>query len=493
MRYISTRDNHRPVSAATTIDTGMVPEGGLFVPESIPSLDLPGPADATYAQTAAEVLRPLLSDFAETDLDECIARAYNPETFDAPDVIDLVPLSGGRFVMELWHGPTAAFKDVALQIMPHFVKVVKRSAGEDRHTVILVATSGDTGKAALEGFKDCPGISIVVFYPEQGVSEIQKRQMAVTDGGNTHVVAVRGNFDDCQTGVKELFGDVELKERLGGRGYMLSSANSINWGRLSPQIVYYVHAYRMLLARGELGAGDPVDFCVPTGNFGNILAGYYAQRMGLPIRRLVCASNKNRILADFFAEGVYDRNREFYRTMSPSMDILISSNLERYLFETTGHDASLVSAWYHDLAASGRFAVDARTHAAMTRTVAQGWVDEPRVLATIGSTYREHGYVLDPHTAVAVAVSEDVRWQDDVPMVIDATASPYKFSGSVLQGICGEREDDEFRSVERLHELSGAPIHRALRDLRSKPIRHKTTIGPESMKRTVLDILGVGA
>ncbi len=493
MRYISTRDNHRPVLAATAIDTGMVPEGGLFLPESIPALDLPGPTDVTYVQTAAEILRPLLSDFTETDLDECIARAYNPETFDAPEVIDLVPLSRRRFVMELWHGPTAAFKDVALQIMPHFVKVAKRNIGEDRHTVILVATSGDTGKAALEGFRDCPGISIIVFYPEQGVSDTQKRQMAVTDGENTHVVAVRGNFDDCQTGVKELFGDVELKERLGARGYMLSSANSINWGRLSPQIVYYVHAYRMLVARGELRPGDPVDFCVPTGNFGNILAGYYALRMGLPIRRLVCASNKNRILADFFTTGAYDRNRDFYRTMSPSMDILISSNLERYLYETTGHDASRVAAWYRDLAASGRFEVDGEARAAMTRFIAQGWVDEPRVLATIGRVYREHGYVLDPHTAVGVAVGEDVHRDDGVPMVIDATASPYKFSGSVLTGICGEREDDEFRSIERLHELSGAPVHRALRDLRTKPVRHDTTIGPESMKRTVLDILGVAA
>ncbi|MBD3240864.1 MAG: threonine synthase [Chitinivibrionales bacterium] len=493
MRYISTRDNHRPVPSATAIDTGMVPDGGLFVPESVPPLDLPGTTDVSYAQTATEVLRPLLSDFTEVDLAECIARAYNPDTFDAPEVIELVPLSQRRFVMELWHGPTAAFKDVALQIMPHFVKVVKRKAGEERHTVILVATSGDTGKAALEGFKNCPGISIVVFYPEQGVSEIQKRQMAVTDGDNTHVVAVRGNFDDCQSGVKELFGDVELKERLGARGFMLSSANSINWGRLSPQIVYYVHAYRMLVARGELRAGDPVDFCVPTGNFGNILAGYYAMCMGLPIRRLVCASNKNRILADFFTGGVYDRNREFHRTMSPSMDILLSSNLERFLFETTRHDASKVTAWYRELAASGRFTVDDNTRAAMVRSLVPGWVDEPRVLETIGKTYDELGYVLDPHTAVAVAVGEDIRERDEVPMVIDATASPYKFSGSVLVGICGERKDDEFRSIERLHELSGVPVHRALSDLRAKPIRHDTTIGPESMKRTVLDILGVAA
>jgi len=488
MRYASTRANRAPVSAAEAIDLGMVPEGGLFVPEDVPRLDLAALAGARYPAVAQAVLRPLLADFSEGELGACVEGAYNAGTFDAPDMVALAPLGPRRHVLELWHGPTAAFKDVALQIMPHFMNVAKRHVGEKAHTVILVATSGDTGKAALEGFKDSPGISIVVFYPDEGVSEIQKAQMATTDGGNTFVAAVKGNFDDCQAGVKELFGDRALAEQFAAHGCVLSSANSINWGRLCPQIVYYVHAYLTLAARGGVRLGDLVDFCVPTGNFGNILAGYYARRMGLPVRRLLCASNKNRVLADFFATGAYDRNREFFRTMSPSMDILISSNLERFLYEVTDHDAGRITQWYGALAREGRFRVDPATLKAMAGVIRAGWVDEPRVLDTIRATFRAHRYVLDTHTAVGVAVCEEL---DDgaVPVIIDATASPYKFASSVVKAVDGKAEGDEFAAIECLHAVSGMPVHRALAGLREKPVRHTLVIEQDRMRATVMDIV----
>lgn len=489
MHYISTRGNQAGLSSAEAIDLGMVPAGGLFVPETVPAVDVDS-LHGTYHDTASAILQPLLTDYSAEDLQGCITGAYTAESFDVGSVIELAPLDEGLYAMELWHGPTAAFKDVALQIMPLFMGVAKRAIGKEAHTVILVATSGDTGKAALEGFRNRPGVSIIVFYPHDGVSEIQKLQMVTTDGDNTHVVAVRGNFDDCQTGVKQLFGDQVFKSRLGDNGFVLSSANSINWGRLSPQIVYYFHSYRMLVERGAVQSGDPVDFCVPTGNFGNILAGYYAKRMGLPVRRLVCASNRNKILTDFLTTGEYDRNREFYRTMSPSMDILISSNLERFLFEVTGHDAERIAAWYRDLTSTGRFTVDDATRQAMAAIMTPGWVDEPQVLATIGETYTRTGYVLDTHTAVGVSVARE-QYTGDIPMVVDSTASPYKFCGSVLTGMCGERETDEFRAIERVQQLSGQPVHRALAGLRDKQVRHSRCIDIGDMNHTVRDILGL--
>jgi threonine synthase len=390
--------------------------------------------------------------------------------------------------MELWHGPTAAFKDVALQIMPLFLATAKKKVGETAHTVVLVATSGDTGKAALEGFKDSKGISIIVFYPHGGVSEIQRLQMATTDATNTHVIAVRGNFDDCQTGVKRLFGDDSLKEALSNHRIVFSSANSINWGRLCPQIVYYYYSYLALAARGELSIGDPVDFCVPTGNFGNILAGYYARRMGLPVRRLLCASNRNKILTDFFETGAYDRNRQFYRTLSPSMDILISSNLERFLFEMTGHDGTAVARLNEQLGRTGRFEIDEAIRAAMAEVVVPEWIDEQRVLETIRKTYEDHRYVLDTHTAVGVAVSHD-KGDEGVCTIIDSTASPYKFSRDVVRGITGETVSSELQSIERLHQLSGLPVHRAVDGLRDKPVRHDGVIDIDGMRDALLHIL----
>ncbi len=488
MQYISTRKNHEPVTASQAIALGMVPQGGLFVPESVPPIAATMSYGEPYQAVAEQIFTPLLHDFSRGDMTNCISRAYNRTTFDAEKVIPVVPLDGNRSFMELWHGPTAAFKDVALQIMPHFLSAAKKNIGDTSHTVILVATSGDTGKAALEGFKDCKGISIIVFYPHEGVSEIQKLQMATTNGRNTHVVAVKGNFDHCQNGVKRLLGSATLRELFGKRGIEFSSANSINWGRLCPQIVYYWTSYRALVERTIIKNGDTVNFCIPTGNFGNILAGYYALRMGLPIGKLICASNKNKVLADFFTSGRYDSNRTFFRTMSPSMDILISSNLERFLFEVTGHDAAFVDDRSRSLADTGVFTVDAKTREIMKRIITPGWVDEPEVSATIAKIFKETGYVLDTHTAVAVAVSNRIP-SDGRHTVIASTASPFKFSNHVLAGMSGELLDDEFRAIDRIAELSGIPVHRALAGLRERPVLHSKVIEKTQMKDALLEIM----
>jgi threonine synthase len=390
--------------------------------------------------------------------------------------------------MELWHGPTAAFKDVALQIMPHFMLYSKKKIGNKRHTVILVATSGDTGKAALEGFKNCEDISIIVFYPHGGVSEVQRLQMATTDGSNTYVAAVNGNFDDCQTGVKQIFSDYDLSTDLDKKGFELSSANSINWGRLCPQIVYYFHAYQMLVNNGTIRENDPVNFCVPTGNFGNILAGYYAKLMGLPIKRLVCASNKNRILSDFFSTGTYDRNRNFYKTISPSMDILISSNLERFLYEMDKKDGERINSLYTSLNVSGAFSVEKAIKENIDSVLSYGWVDEPQVLSMIKKTYEQTGYILDTHTAVAMAVCNKLGPFDE-HMVIASTASPYKFSSDVLSGLGKTVPEDEFEAVETISALSQSPVHRAISGLRSKEVKHNHVINIDQMKNFTLDII----
>ncbi|MFP4013907.1 MAG: threonine synthase [Chitinispirillaceae bacterium] len=488
MRYISTRDNSSALPSARAIDLGMVPAGGLFVPEEIPALPEVKPGES-YQETAVKVLSPFLSDFSEDEVASCVNNAYTGESFDVPGVIELAQIGSGKFVLELWHGPTAAFKDVALQIMPQFMKFAKVKSGNSSHTLILVATSGDTGKAALEGFRDTQGISIVVFYPHGGVSEIQKLQMATTEGANTHVVAVKGNFDDCQSGVKELFGDEQLRKAAAEHNVVFSSANSINWGRLCPQIVYYVKSYFDLVEKGKITSGEKIDFCVPTGNFGNILAGYYAKEMGLPVRRLICASNKNKVLTDFFKTGVYDRNRSFHRTMSPSMDILISSNLERFLFEITGHDARMVNRLYAELSETGKFDVGDWVRNRMASLVEADWVSEEEVLNTIGTTFKEFGYVLDTHTAVAVAAANRLS-DDGTPVVIASTASPYKFSGDVLAGLGGEKPLDEFESINMLRNRSNTPVHRAVDGLRQKAVRHDEVIQIEKMRETVQGIIG---
>jgi threonine synthase len=492
MRYIGTRDNYPPVSSAEAISLGMVPSGGLFLPESIPFVDPAPTATETYGQTALRVLNAFLDDYTDAQLSECIGGAYNANTFDHARVVGLTPLSDRESALELWHGPTAAFKDVALQIMPLLLQQAKNKLNETKHTVILVATSGDTGKAALEGFKNKQGVSIIVFYPHEGVSEIQKLQMVTTDGTNTHVVGVRGNFDDCQTGVKSLFGDEELGKSIAQSGYAFSSANSINWGRLCPQIVYYYRAYGMLVESGAIQPGDQVNFAVPTGNFGNILSGWYAKRMGLPIHTLLCASNKNNVLSDFIRTGVYDRNRRFYRTISPSMDILISSNLERFLYECADRDAGRLVQWYRDLADSGRFDIGPACLSRITRELKGDWADEAEALETIKAVHTQCGAVIDPHTAVGVAVSRKCA-PNDLYTIIDSTASPFKFSGDVMHALTGESAEDEFRSIERLSAISGQPVHRGLADLRQRPVNHKRIIDIDRMRETVLDILGMKA
>ncbi|NLP02019.1 MAG: threonine synthase [Fibrobacter sp.] len=488
MKYISTRGNSDPVSPSLAISLGMVPEGGLFVPATIPHPEVDFTGKCSYREMAEKILMPFLADFSANELHRCIDQAYNSTTFDTDSVIDIVSPSSDLSIMELWHGPTAAFKDVALQIMPGFMDVSRKKTGNKSHTVILVATSGDTGKAALEGFRNREGISIIVFYPHGGVSEIQKLQMATTDGDNTWVVAVKGNFDDCQTGVKRIFSDAVLRKALSGRGFEFSSANSINWGRLCPQIVYYFYAYQTLVERKKIQNGEPVNFCVPTGNFGNILAAYYARMMGLPVRKLICASNKNRVLSDFFSTGKYNANREFYRTTSPSMDILISSNLERFLYEVNGHESSQVISWYDSLGRFGEFKIGMELKSRIDSMLLYGWVDEEEVHSTIRDFYRETGYVLDTHTAVGTALCR--RMKDiDAHTVIASTASPFKFSCEVLSSIEGKRCEDEFESIERLSRLSGMPVHRGLDRLREREVRHDRVIGIDNMKDTVTDII----
>jgi len=486
MRYIGTHANHPFVSASEAVLLGMVPRGGLFVPEFIPRLD-PETLDlANYLETARRIMAPYFTDFSPEILDSCLCRAYNAETFHAPDIIDLKPLGRRRFLLELYHGPTAAFKDIALQLMPHLTTTAKALTGDKTHTLILVATSGDTGKAALEGYKNVEGISIVVFYPHGGVSEVQRLQMTTTDGTNTKVFAVRGNFDDCQTGVKALFLDSILREYLAEQSIQLSTGNSINWGRLAPQIVYYVRAYAILIARGRIQPGEEVDLCVPTGNFGNILAGWYARTMGLPIRRLICASNRNNILTDFFRTGIYDTHREFHRTSSPSMDILISSNLERFLFEISGRDAERIKPLFIDRFRSGRFEVDAEMKQTMDALIVPGWADEPRVFDEIRQVYEETGLVIDPHTAVASAVSRDKGEEVGPATIIASTASPFKFAGDVLAAITSETEPDEFRAIERLSAFSGEPAHRAVHGLEHRPVLHHGILTISQMREAVI-------
>lgn len=490
MKYISTRGNYEKTDSAMAIKLGMVPNGGLFVPESFPQISLEEIGilkEKSYQDLAKKILSLYLSDFTEEEIVYCVEGAYSRENFDTENIIELEKITDQISVLELWHGPTAAFKDMALQIMPYFLRTAKKKLSADKNTIILVATSGDTGKAALEGFKNIDGIKIIIFYPEDGVSEVQKLQMNTTEGNNTCVVSVKGNFDDCQTGVKEIFSDNEFKKLLDINGFEFSSANSINWGRLSPQIIYYFGAYIDLLKKGEIALGDKINFTVPTGNFGNILAGYYAKQMGLPINKLVCASNKNNILTDFFATGSYDRNREFYKTMSPSMDILISSNLERFLFELSGNDGELINSYYKSLSENGKFEVSEEIKAKMDDFIIAGYVKEDEVLSTIKNTYETNNYVIDTHTAVALKIAQDTGLEGK--MVVDSTASPYKFSGSVLEAIKGKAEADEFDSVARIDELNKTKTHRAVKGLKEKEILHGKVIKKEDMKLEVMSFI----
>jgi len=497
MLYESTRGRSRPVPAAEAIKQGIAPDGGLFVPERIPPLgaaDLDRLAGLDYRQRAAEILGRFLPDFDRSEIAGSVAHAYNTDRFGDAAIAPVHTAAAGLHFLELWHGPTCAFKDMALQILPHLLKRAMVKTGETAETVILVATSGDTGKAALEGFRDVPGMRIIVFFPAAGVSEMQRLQMVTQEGENVHVIAVRGNFDDTQSGVKAIFTDPDINAALHRQKRRFSSANSINWGRLVPQIAYYFSAWLDLANRGEIKPGQPVNYVVPTGNFGNILAGFYARRMGLPVHRLICAANRNNVLTDFIRTGRYDRNRTFYRTISPSMDILISSNLERLLYELTDRDAERVHSWMAELQTNGSYQVDPATHALVTGLFWSDFADEETTLREIRDTWREYRYLLDPHTAVGKAVYDKYRavTGDETPTVIVSTASPFKFNQAVARALFGDAEAEqksEFELLEILAAKTGLEIPRGLRDLKRKAVRHHTVVDRDRMPAALLEIL----
>lgn len=496
MFYKSTRDSSIRVESAAAIAKGISEEGGLFVPESIPSIsmdELKSLAGMNYAHRAAFVFSKYLTDYTDAELRYCTESAYTTKAFDTENIAEIAHLFEGTYMLELWHGPTCAFKDMALQILPYFLTTAVKKLNMDKKVVILVATSGDTGKAALEGFKDVPGTEIMVFYPVEGVSDMQKRQMVTQEGENVTVCAVKGNFDDCQSGVKKIFTDHTVLDALEKGGMTFSSANSINWGRLVPQIVYYVSSYVSLAESGEIAYGDLLNVVVPTGNFGNILAAYYAKMMGVPLGKLICASNINKVLTDFIRTGVYNRNRQFYPTTSPSMDILISSNLERLLYLLTGEDDAQIREWFTALAEKGTYEVTDAVKAKLTEQFYGGFCDDAETKATIAELYQKYGYTCDTHTAVAVKVYEDYRKEtgDTTKTLIASTASPFKFSASVLDALGKKPADgtDEYDMVELLHEVSSMEIPQSLAALKTKPRRFDGSIDKSEMQQFVLQEL----
>jgi threonine synthase len=491
IQYKSTRGQASEVTASKAILKGLAEDGGLYVPDRIPPLPvkLEELAGLDYKQTAYIIMKEFLTDFTEDELKNCINRAYD----DKFDTTEIAPLkkAGDAYFLELFHGATIAFKDMALSILPHLMTTSAKKNNVHNKIMILTATSGDTGKAALAGFADVEGTGIIVFYPKHGVSVIQEKQMVTQKGNNTYVVGIEGNFDDAQTGVKKMFGNTELAKRIEERGYMFSSANSINIGRFVPQIVYYVYTYGKLIADGTIKAGDKINYVVPTGNFGNILAAYYANLMGIPVGRLICASNENKVLYDFFSTGTYDRNREFILTSSPSMDILISSNLERLIYALTGEDGSKTAELMKELTESGRYEISDSMRAKLDIFYG-GYCDESTTAATIKKIYDESGYVIDTHTAVAAGVYDSYRHDtgDDTVTVIASTASPYKFTRSVMSAIEGETDGrTDFELVDRLSELSGVKIPAAIDEIRTAPVLHDRVCGKDDMQAVVEDIL----
>ncbi len=497
MNYKSTRDNSISVKSSEAIAKGLSAEGGLFIPESIPSVSVTQigyMADMSYVERAREILGRFLTDFTDEELDNCIKSAYTKEKFETNSIAPVYKMNDSQYILELWHGPTCAFKDMALQILPHLLTTSVKKVGLDQETVILVATSGDTGKAALEGFRDVPGTKIIVFFPDEGVSSIQRLQMCTQEGKNVFVSAVNGNFDDAQNGVKAIFTDKDYEKALLSEGKALSSANSINWGRLVPQIVYYFSAYCDMVKADEIKCGDEVNICVPTGNFGNILAAYYAKCMGLPVKKLICASNKNNVLTDFIETGVYDRNRDFYTTTSPSMDILISSNLERLLYMVSDGDAELVSKYMAELKENGVYRVNDEIREKITANFAGGFADDTMSSATIKETYDKFGYVVDTHTAVAVSVHNEYieRTGDTTKTIIASTASPFKFNGAVL-GALAENDEisdlDEFRLLEKLAKDYELRIPASLANLEEKEVRFEMVCDKNQMKAVINEFL----
>lgn len=491
--YKSTRGNGETVTASQAILQGLAADGGLYVPTAVPVLDVPMGrlAEMDYRQVAYEVMSRFFTDFTEDELKKCIDSAYDAK-FDTEEIAPIRE-ADGMYFLELFHGATIAFKDMALSILPHLMTTAARKNHEDKDIVILTATSGDTGKAALAGFADVPGTRIIVFYPKDGVSPIQERQMVTQKGDNTHVVAIRGNFDDAQTGVKNIFNDVALAERLAGAGYRLSSANSINIGRLIPQIAYYVYGYARLLKKGQLADGETLDVTVPTGNFGNILAAYYAKQMGVPIGRLICASNENKVLYDFFATGTYDRNREFILTSSPSMDILISSNLERLIYRIAGDSEEKNRELMEELSAGGSYTVTDEMRDKISDFYG-GYATEEETAGTIRSVYEKTGYVLDTHTAVAVCVCKKYRdaFKNSAKNMVVSTASPFKFTRSVLTAIDpGHDKLTDFEMIDELSRLAGVKIPQAIEDIRTAPVRHTTVAEAGQMAEAVEAFLGI--
>ena len=491
--YRSTRGNAETVTASQAILKGLADDGGLFVPERIPALDVDMDtlAGMTYQEVAYEVMSRFLTDFTKEELQTCIARAYD-EKFDTDEIAPLHQADGAYF-LELFHGATIAFKDMALSILPHLMTTAARKNQVHNDIVILTATSGDTGKAALAGFADVPGTRIIVFYPKDGVSPIQEKQMVTQKGENTFVVAIRGNFDDAQTGVKKMFSDEELSRKLDQAGYQFSSANSINIGRLVPQVVYYVYAYATLYKQGKIGRDEKINVTVPTGNFGNILAAYYAKQMGLPIDMLLCASNENKVLYDFFKSGTYDRNREFILTSSPSMDILISSNLERLIYHLTGGNADQNRAFMESLSREGRYAITPEMKEQLSDFYGN-YASEEETAAVIADIYRKDGYVIDTHTAVAADVYRKYRKERDNgrKTVIASTASPFKFTRSVMKAIDSGCDDlTDFQLVDRLSELSQVKVPKAIEEIRTAAVLHDTVVEKDGMKGIVERILGI--
>ena len=478
MEYQSTRSNRLTASSTAAVLQGLVPDGGLYMRKDFGGFDWRSVLELDMLDMAERILSHLLPDFQ--NMGALVRRAYEGK-FETPDLTPLTPV-GGRYVLELFRGPTSAFKDVALSMLPQLITAARRQEGVTEEIVILTATSGDTGKAALEGFRDVEGTRILVFYPEEGVSAVQKAQMVTQEGGNVCVCAVRGNFDDAQTGVKEIFAGGAPQDA----GVRLSSANSINIGRLAPQVVYYFKAYADLIRLGKIVPGAAVDFVVPTGNFGDILAGYFAKEMGLPVGRLVCASNRNDVLTQFLQTGVYDRRRPFHKTLSPSMDILVSSNLERLLFLLAQGDTAQVAGYMRELKEKGVYRVSDGILARLKEEFACGCCDDGQTVETIGRVWREHHYLMDPHTAVAWHVADGyASGGSEAPLVVLSTASPYKFPSAVLRAVGGDASGEEFAVMQRLRELTGVPVPAALAQLSGKAVRHRDCIDRDAMRAYV--------
>lgn len=500
MLYNSTENNKEVVSAAQAIAQGISKDGGLFVPQELPKYTeetFKSLLGLSYNERAKIVFSDFLTDFTEEEIADCVDKTYTVEKFgsECPAPLVAKKYNGNEInIMELWHGPTCAFKDMALQILPHFLTKSLKKTYDGKTAVILVATSGDTGKAALEGFKDVDHTKMIVFYPEDGVSPMQKRQMNTQMGSNVNVCAIKGNFDDAQTGVKKIFTTDEIVELLHKNDMLFSSANSINWGRLLPQIVYYISAYCDLVNSKKINMGDKINIVVPTGNFGNILAAYYAYCMGMPVNKFICASNQNNVLTDFINTGVYDKNRQFYATASPSMDILVSSNLERLLYKFSGNNDELVAKWMNQLKTEGKYEVTDEVKKEITSKFFGGFCDDTNTKATIKELFDEEKYLCDTHTSVAINVYNQYveKTGDKTPVVIASTASPYKFSHFVLEAVAPEAIcDDEFTMVDELNKITGAEVPKPIAELKNLEVRFNNVTDADKMPEYVKNTLGI--